>query len=144
MICFHRELVWSRLFVTTLIRDEPFSFTLTLPPATSDVLDQASRYSGVTHLAEVYDITALIADDTKVNREVLSRMLTDIGAEVMEAENGQQAVEMFRSHQPDIIFMDIRMPATDGIHVQSHISISRDFFLRGFLSSRAYQPPAFF
>ena len=92
-----------------------FFFTLTLPPAESDVLDQASRYSGVTHLAEGYDITALIADDTKVNRDVLSRMLSDLGVKIIEAEDGQQAVEMFRSHQPDIVFMDIRMPVMDGI-----------------------------
>jgi len=92
-----------------------FFFTLTFGPATSDVIDQASRYSGVTHLAAGYDITALIADDTKVNRDVLSRMLSDLGVEVIEAENGQQAVEMFRSHKPDIVFMDIRMPVMDGL-----------------------------
>ena len=96
-------------------RGSNFFFTLTLPPAESDVIDQASRYSGVTHLAAGYDITALIADDTKVNRDVLSRMLSDLGAEVIEAENGQQAIEMVRSHQPDIVFMDIRMPVMDGI-----------------------------
>jgi len=92
-----------------------FFFTLTFEPATSDVIDQASRYSGVRRLAEGYDITALIADDTKVNRDVLSRMLIDLGVEVIEAENGKQAVEMFRSHQPDIVFMDIRMPVMDGL-----------------------------
>ena len=92
-----------------------FFFTLTLPPATSDFLDQSVRWSGVKRLAEGYHLTALIADDTKINRDVLSRMLSDIGAEVIEAENGQQAVEMFRSHQPDIVFMDIRMPVMDGI-----------------------------
>jgi len=96
-----------------------FFFTLPLSPlrddTTSDVLDQTSRYSEVRRLAEEYQIKALIADDTKVNRDVLSRMLTDIGVEVMEAENGQQAVEMFRSSKPDIVFMDIRMPVMDGI-----------------------------
>jgi len=102
-----------------------FFFTLPLslspPRATatddtmSDVLDQSSRWSEMTHLAKGYHVKALIADDTKVNRDVLSRMLTDIGVEVMEAENGQQAVEMFRSSKPDIVFMDIRMPVMDGI-----------------------------
>jgi len=96
-----------------------FFFTLPLSPlrddTTSDVLDQTSRYSKVRRLAEGYTIKALIADDTKVNRDVLSRMLTDIGAEVIEAENGQQAVEMVRASQPDIVFMDIRMPVMDGL-----------------------------
>ena len=92
-----------------------FFFTLTFKPATSDVLDQSSRYRGVTRLAEGYHLKALIADDTKVNRDVLSRMLSDIGVEVIEAENGQQAVEMVRSYKPDIVFMDIRMPVMDGL-----------------------------
>ena len=102
-----------------------FFFTLPLSPSPpratamddtmSDILDQSSRWSEVTHLAEGYHVKALIADDTKVNRDVLSRMLTDIGVEVIESENGQQAVEMFRSSKPDIVFMDIRMPVMDGI-----------------------------
>ncbi len=59
-----------------------FFFTLPLPPAESDVLDQASQYIGVRHLAEGYHVKALIADDTKVNRDVLSRILSDIGVEI--------------------------------------------------------------
>jgi len=92
-----------------------FFFTLTFEHATSDVLDQSSRYRGVTRLTGGYHLKALIADDTKVNRDVLSRMLSDIGVEVIEAENGQQAVEMVRSYKPDIVFMDIRMPVMDGL-----------------------------
>ena len=102
-----------------------FFFTLPLSPlrddTTSDVIDQSSQYIGVTRLAEGYNIKALIADDTKVNRDVLSRMLTDIGVEVMEAENGQQAVEMFRENQPNIVFMDIRMPVMDGMEAAQQI-----------------------
>ena len=92
-----------------------FFFTIPLAPATSDTVSELSQWSGVTHLAEGHHVNALIADDTKINRDVLSKILTDLGVEVREAENGQQAVEMVREHQPDIVFMDIRMPVMDGL-----------------------------
>ncbi len=68
----------------------------------------------VVHLAEGYSVKALVADDIEGNRDVLSRILTNIGCEVLLAEDGRQALEMVREHQPDIIFMDIRMPVMTG------------------------------
>ena len=64
---------------------------------------------------------ALVADDVQENREVLSKFLSDIGVEVETCENGQQAVEMVRSHRPDIVFMDIRMPVMDGLEATKQI-----------------------
>jgi CheY-like chemotaxis protein len=75
----------------------------------------------VTRLAQGYSIKALIVDDTRLNREVLSRLLVDLGAAVLEAENGAQGVEMVRAHQPDIVFMDIRMPVMGGIEAARQI-----------------------
>jgi len=117
-----------------------FFFTLPLSPlsddATSDILDRSARWIGVTRLAEGYNIKALIADDNKVNRDVLFRMLADIGAEVIEAENGQQAVEMVRASQPDIVFMDIRMPVMDGLEATRRLF--DEFDRRGESSYRPY------
>ena len=98
-----------------------FFFTIPLADATSDTVAETSEWSDVTRLAEGYYVKALIADDTEINRNVLSKMLSDLGIEVIEAENGQQAVEMFREHQPDIVFMDIRMPVMDGVEATRRI-----------------------
>ena len=98
-----------------------FFFTVPLPPATSLAIAEPSQWSDVTRLAEGYHVNALIVDDAKINRDVLSRLLTDLGVEVMEAENGQQGVEMVREHQPDITFMDIRMPVMDGLEAAGQI-----------------------
>jgi len=98
-----------------------FFFTIPLADAASDTIAEMSEWSGVTRLAEGYDVKALIADDTEVNRNVLSKMLADLGVEVIEAENGQQAVEMFREHRPDVMFMDIRMPVMDGMEAAQQI-----------------------
>jgi signal transduction histidine kinase/DNA-binding NarL/FixJ family response regulator len=98
-----------------------FFFTVPLADAISDTIAKMSEWSNVTRLAEGYYVTALIADDTEVNRKVLSKMLLGLGIEVIEAENGQQAVEMFREHRPNIVFMDIRMPVMDGMEAAQQI-----------------------
>jgi len=104
-----------------LERGSRFFFTIPLPPATSDTIAESSQWSDVTRLAEGCHVKALIADDTEVNRNVLSKMLSDLGVEVIEAENGQQAVEMVREHRPDIVFMDIRMPVMGGMEAAQQI-----------------------
>ena len=98
-----------------------FFFTIPLADATSDAIAEPSQWSDVTRLAAGYHVKALIADDNVVNRNVLSRILSDLGVEVIEAEDGQQAVEMFREHRPDIVFMDIRMPFMDGMEAAQKI-----------------------
>ncbi|NNG01400.1 MAG: tetratricopeptide repeat protein [Desulfobacteraceae bacterium] len=56
----------------------------------------------------------LIVDDVKINRTILVEMLTPLGFDLKEAENGQQAVEIWKNWRPHLIWMDIRMPQMDG------------------------------
>lgn len=56
----------------------------------------------------------LIVDDDSVNRMILEGMLTNHGHQVMQAEDGKQALDMFQSEQPDIVLMDIMMPVMNG------------------------------
>ncbi len=98
-----------------------FFFTIPLPPATSGTVVELSQWSRVTRLATGYHVKALICDDTKINRDVLAKMLKELGVEVVEAENGQQAVKMTSAHQPDIVFLDIRMPVMDGLEAARQI-----------------------
>jgi CheY-like chemotaxis protein len=58
--------------------------------------------------------TALVADDEPTHRENLKSLLLEEGYQVIEAENGVAALELFSSKQPDIVFMDTRMPEMDG------------------------------
>ncbi|MCP4110967.1 MAG: transporter substrate-binding domain-containing protein [Desulfobacteraceae bacterium] len=57
----------------------------------------------------------LVTDDVESNRNILSELLTRVNLDVLTAENGQEAVLMAREYQPDIIFMDIRMPVMNGL-----------------------------
>ncbi|QTA83001.1 Two component system response regulator histidine kinase, CHASE2 domains containing [Desulfonema limicola] len=56
----------------------------------------------------------LIAEDVKINRELIKGFLETYNFQIFEAENGQQAVRLAKKHHPDLILMDIRMPVMDG------------------------------
>lgn len=60
--------------------------------------------------------TVLVVDDSRVSRMMLSKMISmaDSAWKVVEAEDGQQAVEKAGSCSPDLIVMDINMPVMDG------------------------------
>lgn len=57
----------------------------------------------------------LLADDNALNREMTRAILGVFDAEVVEARDGQQAVEAARAQAFDLILMDIRMPVLDGL-----------------------------
>lgn len=56
----------------------------------------------------------LIVEDSEDNREILRFVLRSIGYGVLEAANGQQAVDLFKTRRPDLILMDLSMPVLDG------------------------------
>ncbi|MEO1139350.1 MAG: response regulator [Pseudomonadota bacterium] len=56
----------------------------------------------------------LAAEDNKTNRLVFSKMLKALDIDLKFAENGLEAVDLFQSFVPDMIFMDISMPELDG------------------------------
>ncbi len=57
----------------------------------------------------------LIADDKTESRQLLKAILHPLSQQVREAVDGKQAVESYRSWQPDLIWMDLRMPVMDGL-----------------------------
>ena len=67
----------------------------------------------------------LIVDDTRVSRLLLVKLLTSIGFEVKEADNGQEAINLWESWEPHLILMDMRMPVMDGYEatrqIKSHL-----------------------
>lgn len=59
---------------------------------------------------------ALVVDDSRVNRLVLARQLVALGLEVLEAENGAEALDLARAHAQaiDVVLLDVLMPELDG------------------------------
>jgi DNA-binding response OmpR family regulator len=59
----------------------------------------------------------LVVEDEPVLLETLEYKLTSEGYEVITADNGEQAVELARAQEPDLLLLDIMLPAMDGLEV---------------------------
>ena len=68
----------------------------------------------------------LIVDDEQANRLILQAMLKKSNHVVIEACNGQEAVDLFNEHQPDLVLMDVMMPVMDGYEATSIIKQNSD------------------
>src|SRR5207249_7142147 len=72
---------------------------------------------------------ALIADDEPLMREQLRARLSELWPElevVAEAKNGVEAVEQVAALRPEVVFLDIRMPAKTGIEARKTTSRSEE------------------
>ena len=63
----------------------------------------------------------LVVDDIEVNRLLLVNILSPLGFQVQEAKNGQEAIDLWESWQPHLIWMDLRMPVMDGYTATKYI-----------------------
>jgi len=63
----------------------------------------------------------LIVDDKPINRQLLIKMLNPLGFQLREASNGQEAINLWSSWSPHLIWMDIRMPVMDGYEATKYI-----------------------
>ncbi|MBP0019827.1 MAG: response regulator [Cyanobacteria bacterium SBLK] len=63
----------------------------------------------------------LIVDDRTVNRSVLREVLTPLGFELREAENGREAIAHLQNFQPDLIVTDLAMPEIDGFELVRYL-----------------------
>ncbi len=66
----------------------------------------------------------LIVDDKPNNRLLLNKMLSPLGFELREAQNGEQATEIWQIWQPHLIWMDMRMPIMDGYEAVKYIRMA--------------------
>ncbi|WCP69851.1 LytTR family DNA-binding domain-containing protein [Vibrio tubiashii] len=66
----------------------------------------------------IKEVSAVIADDEPLLRHHLNKMLAEVWPQleiVGQAKNGQEALEMIEQFEPDIVFLDIKMPQLDGM-----------------------------
>ncbi len=98
-----------------------FKFNIPVFAAISSEITVATlqRVIGLEADQPVYRILAV--DDNQENRLLLVKLLQPIGFEVREAENGYQAVELWESWQPHLIWLDTRMPVMDGFEAVRQI-----------------------
>lgn len=64
---------------------------------------------------KIDDLTFLICDDSILARKQLKDIINSLGSPtILEAANGQLAIDMYKEHKPNLAFVDIVMPVKDG------------------------------
>ncbi|MEZ8877509.1 MULTISPECIES: quorum-sensing autoinducer 1 sensor kinase/phosphatase LuxN [Vibrio] len=85
-------------------------------PSTDNVPEPETEKTQATnplvsnHLAP----TVLIVDDKEVQRTLVQMYLNRLGVNSLQANNGENAVDLFKTHQVDLILMDVQMPVMNG------------------------------
>ena len=113
------KLLVEQMGGTIQLHSEPgkgsnFSFRLVFPvcgesgvqPEAPKALDTPVDFSGKT---------VLVAEDNDINQEIIIAFLESLGVSILIANNGQEAVNLFKLHDVDCILMDIQMPIMDGL-----------------------------
>ena len=63
----------------------------------------------------------LVVEDQEDNRRILHDLLTNAGYEIVQAENGEEAVKAAAAQRPDLILMDIQLPLLDSYEATRRI-----------------------
>ncbi|MEM9213342.1 MAG: ATP-binding protein [Cyanobacteria bacterium P01_F01_bin.150] len=123
-ICKHYvDLLDGRLTADSTL-EQGSVFHLALPIIVTDARETKPHHPflGVMRLAPgqpIYRI--LVVEDKWESRTLLVRLLTPMGFDVREAENGQVAIQIWEEWQPHLIWMDMRMPIMDGYEATQRI-----------------------
>jgi PAS domain S-box-containing protein len=109
---------------STLGKGSLFTFDIQIDEVPSVEISTTQPTQGAIALAPNQgDYRILVVDDNSDNRKLLVTLFSSIGFAVQEAENGQEAVNLWESWQPHLITMDIQMPVMDGYQATHEIRV---------------------
>jgi len=88
----------------------------------------------------------LVVDDIYTNRYLLTELVKITGNEVLQVENGEEAIRVLEKEKIDLIFMDIEMPVMNGIETTMHIRNKMPFPTNALpiIALTAHNPELFF
>ncbi|MBW4483858.1 MAG: response regulator [Tildeniella torsiva UHER 1998/13D] len=117
------QLLGGQLAVeSTLGQGSRFYFELPVEVASASDLPlppTVRRVVGLEPGQPIYRI--LVVDDRWENRQLVVRIMELLGYETQEAEDGERAIALWQTWQPDLIWMDMRMPGLDGYEATRQI-----------------------
>ena len=68
-------------------------------------------------------ITILVTDDESIIRDSIAEFLESEGYQTMTASNGEEALEIVKKHDIDLLLSDVRMPGIDGIELMNEVNL---------------------
>lgn len=101
-----------------------FRFDISVPVVSPTSIHQTSTRRVVALEPKQPCYRILVVDDRWDNRRLLMRLLSPIGFELLEASTAHQALTIWESWQPHLIFMDMRMPDMNGLEIVKRIKAS--------------------
>jgi CheY-like chemotaxis protein len=63
----------------------------------------------------------MIVDDSERMRQMIRTFISDFSSDIVECEDGSEALEAYRAHRPDLVLMDLKMARMDGLTATSQI-----------------------
>ena len=69
----------------------------------------------------------LVVEDQEDNRQILRDLLGSAGYDLIEAENGEEALAAVAKHRPDLVLMDIQLPIMDGYEATRRLKADPKF-----------------
>ncbi len=102
-----------------------FTFTIPLIIAAPILPEKSLTFSGTPiAIADEQSFRILVADDRVTNRELMIEILSSVGFQVRQAANGSEAIAIWESWSPHLIWMDMQMPVMNGYEATKHIKES--------------------
>lgn len=100
-----------------------FFFVLQLPLVTTKTTFEAAPKIIEQAVILTKEATILIVEDNPVNMALAKTIISKAmpNAKILQAINGQEAVNVFEAHNPDLVFMDVQMPVMTGYDATSKI-----------------------
>ena len=78
-------------------------------------------FEEIAGLEKIYVAKVLVVDDAAFMRLRACKVLQDNGHDVVQAENGADAIRQYAEHRPDAVLLDITMPEMDGLEALKEI-----------------------
>jgi len=97
---------------------------ISMPPASSELLftlKTSFQTARKTLKRSLNGKTVLVVDDLDLNRKLIKSMLNKLGVTILESSDGLAALDTLKTHNCDLLIMDMRMPVLDGFETAMRI-----------------------
>ncbi|GGD35690.1 hypothetical protein GCM10012288_07020 [Malaciobacter pacificus] len=111
------SLMGGTIYLKSFIgKGSEFYFSINYEKSVKNKLEEKIFTKDIAGIADVNDDkTILVVDDIKENRDLVVQILNQYGFKTYEASSGEEAIDIFKAHSIDLIFMDILMSGLDGL-----------------------------